>query len=95
MSNETTEMWREFRQQDKERRHARQQTAADKIGELSGKYGFLYVPIQPHQIRILGGTGGKEMDIYPQRSKYSIVGTGKFNHYKNLEGLIKQFFNIK
>lgn len=73
--NETTEMWRGFRQEQQARRAARLPARTADIMALED-HGFIVVRVTEFQFRVNG-----QIDLYPTHRRYHVLKTGKRGDY--------------
>jgi len=77
--NKTTEMWKDYRKDQQERRSNRLSKRTNEILSLKG---HIVKQLTPYQFRIDG-----KVDVYPTHNRYHILATGKRGDYRKIKEL--------
>ena len=87
--NEDSEMWGEYRSQQKARREGRVPVRRAQILRLR-KHGFRVEELTPYCYRVNG-----VIDLYPTHNRYHNLSNGRRGGYPDAERFVLTFFNRK
>lgn len=76
--SEIGEDWKDWKQESKLHKDAKQKWNTDVVGFIAGELEFKLTIIQPYQLRLNHAKTGKNLDYFPRSGKATWLGSGKW-----------------